>query len=235
MTANATTDDFVRRQISVAIVDDDVWMRTGRATALRAFDDLDVTVAVHPTEAINEAAHVASVDVVVVDAHDPDAGFDRFNGVEVVRRIRSARPGKLPVIVVVTGHARNDLLRRRMAEAGADVLYSHRDVQSPEALCRAVRVAAATSDAVRPAMARALVGEQAATVNAAVDWAALHLGDEALVDESQKALPVSRRTIMTARARVATALGVPEGEAPPTWRTVAQFLNRARGKDVRQS
>jgi DNA-binding NarL/FixJ family response regulator len=224
-----------RQRISVAIVDDDVWMRTGRATALAAFDDLEVTVAVHPTEAIRDAAPVAAVDVVVVDAHDPDAGFDRFNGVEVVRRIRSARSGKLPVIVVVTGHARNDLLRRRMAEAGADALYSHRDVQSPEALCLAVRAAADMADTVRPAMARAVIGgPHSPTVNAAVDWAALHLGDEALVDESQKALPVSRRTIMTARARVAAALGVPEGEAPPTWRTVAQFLNRARGKDVRQ-
>ena len=58
---------------TVAIVDDDVWMRTGRAAALGAFDDITVLHALDPQSAVNNAARVAAADVVLVDAHDPDA------------------------------------------------------------------------------------------------------------------------------------------------------------------
>lgn len=139
----------------VAIVDDDVWMRTGRAAALAAFNDIEVVVALHPREAIDDVTQLNNADVVLVDAHDPDAGFDRFHGVDVVRHIRAERPGALPVIVVITGHARNDLLRRRMAEAGADFLCAHREVHSPDMLVSTIRTAANAADLVRPTMAMA--------------------------------------------------------------------------------
>ena len=212
---------------TVAIVDDDVWMRTGRATALGAFDDITVLHALDPQSAVSNAALVAVADVVLVDAHDPDAGFDRFNGVEVVRCVRAARSGRFPVIVVLTGHAGNELLRRRMAEAGADFLYAHREVQSAERLAMTIRAAAATEVGER------LVAELTNSVNEVVEWAERNLGGGALVEESQKSLPVSRRQIISARQRVASAMGL-DGDAAPSWRTAASFLNRARGKDGRK-
>lgn len=212
--------------LRIAIVDDDSWVRRGRAAALGESATTVVVSTWSPDEALATTADdlVGHVDVVLVDAHDESAGFDKFVGVRVVAHVRELCGRELPRIVVITGHVYNDLLRIRLAEAGADFLYAHSDVRSPEALLEAISRAWTSAGAPEPV---------STGINTAVDWAARNLGEPALQNESQKALPVTRRSIITARHRLARYVAPNSDGAVPTWKEVSAFLDRARGKERR--
>lgn len=221
----------------VAIVDDDLWVRTGRVAALNGLEDVSVVFDGDHRQALSRERW-DDVDVVVVDAHDGGAGFDQFIGVRVVERVRRERTREQLRVVVLTGHAQNDLLRVRMAEAGGDVLYPHAAVCTVDDLLGVI-------DGSSPAPGDGevagigLEASEGAAVNDAVRWAEEHLGEAALDPVSQKALPVSRRRLITARQRIGSLApsSAPSGSAVerrlPAWRDVVAFLQRARGADRR--
>ena len=212
--------------LGVAIVDDDPWVRTDRAAALTGSGRVRVVFVGDHTAALDREGW-DDVDILVVDAHDPSADFDQFIGVRVVERIRRERTADQLRVLVLTGHVANDMLRIRMAEAGADLLHPHADVRTVEDLLAAIEACRATPAPGPP-------GDS--PVNDAVRWAETHLGAESLdLERSQKALPVSRRRLITARQRIGTLGRVPARPERrlPEWREVARFLQRARGADRR--
>jgi CheY-like chemotaxis protein len=217
------------RPLRIAIIDDDVWVARGRAAAINESSELISVGTWLPGEALarTDPSQWADIDVVVVDAHDGSADFDKFVGVGVVSHIRSVTTASHPRIVVITGHVFNDLLRVRMKEAGADFLYAHSDVRSPEQLIEVILTPAPTAS-VQGASTSPADG-----VNAAVAWAATHLGEDALRQESQKALPLSRRSIITARHRLRRHMPSAGDHNPPSWKEVTGFVDRARGKERR--
>jgi DNA-binding NarL/FixJ family response regulator len=214
--------------VRVAIVDDDPWVRSGRAAALADRPGIDVVAVLTHQEASGRPAW-DDVDVLLVDAHDPTAGFDRFAGVAVVEHARRLRSADELRIVVLTGHAGNDLLRIRMAEAGADALHAHAAVATVDDL---VGVLTAAAPLPRPS---------GTSVNDAVRWAQDNLGADTLdVEAAQKALPVSRRRLITARRHIGDLVDLPPPRSAsqdrrlPDWRDVARFLQRARGAERRR-
>lgn len=212
---------------AVAIVDDDLWVREGRAGALRDRGHPVVWVSSH-VDAL-ERERWDDVEVLLVDAHDPDAGFDRFVGVSVVERVR-ARGGDRTRVVVLTGHLLNDLLRIRMADAGADELYHHGAVRSPDDLVALVSGPLPIEPTPPPA------SRPGSDLTGAVRWAERELGEEALrSDLSQKALPVSRRHLITARQKLGrmTGLSATGDRSAPEWRRVLDLIDRARGAERR--
>jgi DNA-binding NarL/FixJ family response regulator len=219
----------------VGIVDDDPWVREGRAVALDRTGCVTMVACVDHRGALARARW-DDVDVLLVDAHDPTAGFDQFAGVRVVERVRRERSPAETRIVVLSGHAFNDLLRIRMAEAGADALYPHAEVQTVEALLGVIHGTTPTGEAGSEA-ARRRVGLAAdARLNDAVSWAEDHLGAEALNAQPQKNLEVTRRRLITARSRIAGMVGMApsaDGRRTPEWKEIVRFLQRARGAERR--
>ena len=218
--------------LKVVIVDDDSWIRRGRAAAINEVPGFAAIAAMSPDEAFahDDPDWWSATDVVLADAHDDDAGFDKFIGVRVVAHIRSLTGRARPQILVITGHLYNDLLRLRMAEAGADFLYSHSEVRSTEALIGAIQASWAMADSTSGPLPSKTPG-----LNDAVMWAETNLGEGAFQHESQKALPVSRRAIITARHRLRYQLPSSDGRTIPSWREIADFIDRARGKERRGS
>jgi DNA-binding NarL/FixJ family response regulator len=227
----------------VVIVDDDLWVRHGRATALGEVPGFDV-VEMSPREAMAFGDGWAGVDVALVDAHDASEPFDRFPGVRVVEAVR-AHPGPDPtLVIVISGHFGNAFLRLRMAEAGADYFYRHQDVKDLDLLLRAIhspdpahRVQAPAADV----LARLGLGPNSRP-NAALHF----LEEEGMLDvfdgrRAQKALSVSRRSIMRVRREMARLAGLtpinPLSASrqldAPEWRAVVEFVNRARGVERR--
>ena len=222
--------------LRVGVVDDDPWVREGRAAALGRAGEVAVVLCADHAEALARGGW-DDVDVLLLDAHDPTAGFDQFAGVRVVESVRRTRTATQTRIVVLTGHAFNDLLRVRMAEAGADALYAHSDVRTAEALLAVVQ-GTLDVDATSPQEARRRAGlRQGARLNDAVSWAEDHLGADALADQPQKNLELSRRRVITARARIADMVGMPtgaDGRKTPEWKEIVRFLQRARGAERRR-
>lgn len=222
--------------LRVAIVDDDPWVREGRAAALERSGDVEVVHCSDHGEALRRERW-DDVDVLLLDAHDPDAGFDLFAGVKVVEAVRRAGTATRTRVVVLTGHALNDLLRIRMAEAGADALYSHSDVRTAEALLAVARGDTLTDDAAVVEARRRAGLTRSARVNDAVSWAETHLDADALSEGPQKSMAVSRRRLITARGRVADMVGLRPGDGDgrrtPDWKQIARLLQRARGAERR--
>ena len=224
----------------VAIVDDDLWIRSGRAHALSAVDGIDVVTTVDHTEAIDSIGLWDTVDVALVDAWDHRAGFDRFPGVAVVEAIRRSRTPDETTIIVITGHVVNDMLRLRMAEAGADYFYGHDDVAGIDELVGVIREPGIDR---RPDLSAATMADlgvrPGSRPNAALAWIREEGLDDAFSGESQKALPVSRRAIMRIRREIGTIARVNEPRATgaehevrwPEWQSVVRFVNRVRGVD----
>ncbi len=212
----------------VVIVDDDVWIRRGRAQALGEAPGIEVVAALSHQEALERSELWSTADVVLVDAWDPRAGFDRFPGVGVTRAIRDQRTGDGPRVAVVTGHLVNDVLRLRMAEAGADFFYSHEEVADPERLVAAV-AAAATAEPV-PSTSTS----RNAAIEPALDWIRIHGLEPAFTPAPQKAIPFSRRTIAHIRREVGQRAGLAARGDLARWRVVVDFINRARGAELRR-
>ncbi|MHB8219307.1 MAG: helix-turn-helix domain-containing protein [Acidimicrobiales bacterium] len=227
----------------VAIVDDDLWVRHGRAAALGREPGYEV-IEMSPREAIAFGASWAEIDVALVDAHDATEPFDRFPGVRVVEAIRSD-PGENPtLIIVISGHFGNAFLRLRMAEAGADYFYRHQDVKSLDLLLAAIEKPDPARRVRTPepsVLAKLGLGPRSRP-NAALHF----LEDEGLVDvfegrRSQKTLALSRRSIMRVRREMARLAGLSPASPvsasrrldAPEWRAVVEFVNRARGVERR--
>jgi DNA-binding NarL/FixJ family response regulator len=231
--------------MKVAIVDDDLWVRHGRATALGNAPGFDV-IEMTPREAMAFGKGWDGVEVALVDAHDETEPFDRFPGVSVVESIRAHQGQTETLVIVVSGHCDNVFLRLRMAEAGADYFYRHEDVRDLASLIEVIR---------HPDPARRVIAPDAAVLSelglvpGSRPNAALHfLEDEGLVDafdghRSQKALSLSRRSIIRIRREMGRLAGLspanPVGPArrldAPEWRAVVDFVNRARGVERRSA
>ncbi len=224
----------------VVIVDDDLWIRSGRAHALAAVEDIEVVASLDHAHAI-DGFHWRDVDVALVDAWDHHAGFDRFPGVAVVEAIRRSQPTADTTIIVITGHVLNDMLRLRMAEAGADYFYGHDDVANIEELAAVIREPGRDHRPaeVAPEMRRRLGIGTAGRPNAALAWVRAQRFDEAFSGESQKALPITRRAIMRIRREVGAlahlepppATGAEHDVRWPEWQHVVRFVNRVRGAE----
>lgn len=125
----------------------------------------------------------------------------------------------------MSGHVVNEMLRIRMAEAGADLFYGHEDVSDPG------RFSALILDA-GPARRGTAPAPSPLHPDAALDWIEAHELTEAFSGEAQKSLPLSRRAVGHIRREVSIrgALGGPP--SLPRWRQVVDFVNRARGADL---
>ncbi|HEV2369370.1 MAG TPA: hypothetical protein VGR90_05810 [Acidimicrobiales bacterium] len=212
----------------VVIVDDDVWIRRGRAAALAERPGIDVLADVSHSEALERPELWSETDVALVDAWDHRAGFDRFPGVAVVRAIRAhPRAGDITVIVV-TGHVVNEMLRVRMSQAGADLLYGHDEVADPDRLAEAVTQPRPSTP---PALDRPLPRVHP---DAALDWIRDRGVAEAFDAETQKTIPLPRRAIAHIRKQVGTRGGLVPPGSLATWRQVVAFVNRARGAELRR-
>ncbi len=215
----------------MAIVDDDLWIRRGRAGALSEVKGVEVVATLDHSSASGDPSLWDRVDVALIDAWDHRAGFDKFPGVGVVEAIRRVRTPAQTTILVVTGHVVNDMLRLRMAEAGADFFYAHDDVADLDRLAAAI---------LEPSRERgALDGHGSGMVrpNAALAWVTDRGLQEAFSGESQKALPMSRRTIMRMRREVGSMAEAPASNSSgsltprtsPAWHQIKRFIDRARG------
>lgn len=215
--------------IRVVIVDDDVWVRRGRAQLLAETPGTEVVAALGHSDALADPELWEAADVVLVDAWDRQAGFDRFPGVGVVRAIRSHPRCAEITVIVVTGQVVNDMLRLRMAEAGADLFYGHEELSDPERLTAAVL----ESCVERPSTGFAQAGK--IHPDAALDWVRHHDVEEAFSGPTQKAIPFSRRTLGHIRREVAARAGIGASNKLAPWREVVRFVNRARGVELRRS
>jgi DNA-binding NarL/FixJ family response regulator len=203
--------------LRLLVVDDDEWVRRGRVAALQERGVLASVVGRDHRGALDEPAVWDDVDVALVDAHDPDAPWDRFPGVAVVQAARRRRPDGLRIIVI-TGHDGNELLRRRMADAGADWFFAHRAVRNVEDLLNAV---------VDPVRFGTVLETQYSGLNDALDLIdARGFHDAFEPGRPQKASSASRRQLITLRSHLSRVLKF-GGNAP--LRRIAAVVNEARG------
>jgi CheY-like chemotaxis protein len=214
--------------IRVAIVDDDVWIRRGRAQALSEMAGVEVTAVLGHAEALERPASWSAVDVALVDAWDHRAGFDRFPGVAVVRHIRASEGGERVKVVVVSGHVVNDLLRLRMAEAGADLFYGHEEVADAASLGAVVRGEVPGRPPPGPPPAGGLHPDRA------LDWIRDQGVESAFVGAPQKLLGLSRRAVIHIRREVGGRAGLSSAGSVAPWRLVSAFVDRARGAELRR-
>lgn len=224
----------------IALVDDDEWVRRGRAQALGELDGIEVVLSASLLDALALAGHVwDTVDTALIDAHDPAAGFDEFPGVAVVERIRARTREPRPTVVVITGHVLDDMLRLRMAEAGADFLFGHAHVRTVERLhAVATDPGSIAIDAAPDPSALAELGLTSLShPNAALKW----VEEAGLTDvfvtaaegESQKVLPTGRRALLRSRERVSEVGGVRrtasgQRTSLPEWQQIVDVVTAIR-------
>jgi hypothetical protein len=177
------------------------------------------------------------VDVVLVDAWDASQAWDRFPGVRVVESVRRVRSRDETLVIVISGHITNELLRLRMAEAGADFFYGHGELRNLDDLLHAIR----SPDEARRARPGPSTKVAALGISSSSQLnAALHDIEERGLQEafrprtSQKSLPYGRRALIATRRRVADLARMtqpgPDGDRrEPEWRHVVRLVNLARG------
>ena len=228
--------------LRIAIVDDDEWVRKGRSVALAESGEVAVGfVGAHAEALARPLAGWVDTDVMLIDAYDSDASFDHFAGVAVVERIREMDAEQRPVLIVITGHLLDDVLRLRMAEAGADFLFGHGEVRTVEQLLAAIRDPASVR-APGPPDTEAL-GRLGLSLdsrpNEAMRWVDQSGLSEVFVEaaegESQKTFEVGRRRIRAARQQLAARGGfrrTADGQrtSVPEWQQIVTIVSAARGK-----
>ena len=228
--------------LRVAIVDDDEWVRKGRSVALTESGEVAVGfVGPHAEALLVPLEAWAETDVVLIDAYDTDAPFDHFAGVAVVERIHRIETDARPTLIVITGHLLDDVLRLRMAEAGADFLFGHGEVRTVEQLVAAIRDPASIRGPGPPdAGALGKLGLSLdSRPNEAMHWVdqsgLAEVFVEAAEGESQKTFDVGRRRIRAARQQLASRGGfrrTADGErtSVPEWQQIVSIVSAARGK-----
>jgi CheY-like chemotaxis protein len=123
--------------IRVAVVDSDEVNRRGLTCLLAEHPRVKVVASLTHEEALMHLGPWPEAEVTLVGADDERARDDRFPGVWVVERIR--RSARRPTrIVVTTGRASDHALRRRLAEANADLLYDRAALGEAAALYQVV-------------------------------------------------------------------------------------------------
>ena len=236
-------DSGVRR---VAIIDDDYWALEGQRARLEGNPLITVVSAVAHPLASAWVSEWDGIDVALIDAFDPDERFDRFPGVGVVESLRRRRSPQQTVAVVISGHMNNQFLKQRMFEAGADYYYHRSDVQTLDALVKAILNDGTQRTAVEAenTALREVGVEPGARPNAAIaEVTRASMQDTLDPDSGQKETNASRRAYINLRRRVADHAVLDEGPhsaadvnatktGPPTWRITKRFLNRALGRDL---
>lgn len=122
----------------VAVVDDDPFARRGIASFLGECEGIEVVAVVDHDAALALGDRWLQVDVALVDAADDSRSDDHFPGVAVVEEIRRRCGRDRPCVVVMTGHAYDEAVRRRMREAEADHFYDRRELLDERSMLAAV-------------------------------------------------------------------------------------------------
>jgi DNA-binding NarL/FixJ family response regulator len=122
--------------IRVLIVDDHPLMRKGLADILEGIDDIQVVGAAEDGAAALALAHAVKPDIVLMDISMP--GMD---GIEATEKL--VEMGNSARVVMLTSYSEREKITQALA-AGA-VSYLTKD-SPPEAVIRAIRAAAITSD-----------------------------------------------------------------------------------------
>ncbi len=231
------------RPPSVVVVDDDEWVRRGLAEGVRSSERL------HPLGALDHAEAAAwndwrHVDVALVDAYcDGDDRFDRFPGVGVVERIRRFRSPAETLVIVISGHLTNDLLRLRMAEAGADFFYGRNEVRNLWSLEGSILhpESARRADRGDP-LALARHGLRSTSrLNCGLAYLRDRGLGPAFGSPVRDETVLSRRRAISVRAQVADMVGIRSTAAGsgafvervlPSWRQVFDLVNEARGNSA---
>lgn len=225
----------------VVVLDDDDLVRRGLASVFAEADGFSVRAAAPLVEALVWSDEWDGVEVVVLDAYDAGEPFDRFSGVRLVQRLRqhAGERGARPTVVVVSGCATNPFLRLRMAQAGADLLLSKAEVDA------AVLLRAASGARTGAPVCSSHRLPRASGLNDLLDdLRRRDLGDAFRPGLTQDATGLSRRQVMALRREVQARGGLEpdptlRGGGPgvrgavPTWRAVVDYVNRARGAELR--
>lgn len=194
--------------IRILLVDDHPVLRHGIRALLDTQAQLEV---VAETGDAAEAALLARSEDVDVALVDLDLGPGKPDGVVATRKILAAQPGA-QVIVFTAFDADADIVR--MMDAGA-IGYLLKDSR-PQALYRAIRDAAAGTQAVAEPIAARLRGrtQQPAAALTARELAVLELAASGLSNRDlARALHVSEATVKTHLHHVFTKLQVDSRQA----------------------
>ncbi|NRQ37501.1 hypothetical protein HII36_37570 [Nonomuraea sp. NN258] len=123
----------------MVVIDDDPYVRRGVAAFLGECAGIQVLAVLDHEAALLFGRRWREIDLALVDAADDSRTDDQFPGVAVVEEIRrQCGADHRPRVMVVTGHAYDEAVRRRMREAGADYLYDRRSLMDEQAMLSAV-------------------------------------------------------------------------------------------------
>lgn len=126
--------------LRLALVDDDLMVRSALSTYLVAAPDLQIVLSTDDASQVIRAAEAGELDLVIMDVHMP--GLD---GIEATARIKEVSPD-LPVLVLTTFDEDAHLLGALAAGASGFLL---KDID-PQALIDSIRVAAGGGRVVAP-------------------------------------------------------------------------------------
>lgn len=118
--------------LRLALVDDDLMVRSALSTYLVSAPDLQIVLSTDDASQVIRAVEAGELDLVIMDVHMP--GLD---GIEATARIKEVSPD-LPVLVLTTFDEDAHLLGALAAGASGFLL---KDIE-PQALIDSIRVAA---------------------------------------------------------------------------------------------
>jgi hypothetical protein len=228
------------------VLDDGEIMRKGRCGAFQDAEDFELVGCGPTTRASAWPDGWHDVDVVVVEAYRQGDTFDRFVGVEVVEQVRALPLRRRPTIFVVGLDADNPYLTVRLAEAGADHLYRRSELDTIADLLATVRRPDTGRRPDHGDACRRIPGLSGPT---RVNEVLRRLQQMGLSEAFEPGLAqcetgFSRRQHINARelvhgsarldadARRRTG-GRQQRGIVPSWREVVEFVNRARGVELR--
>lgn len=152
--------------IRILLAEDQALVRDGLCALLEMEEDLTVRAVANGQEAL-AAAEAATWDIAVIDVRMPV-----MDGIACTRELRRRYPS-LPILILTTFDDR--LLVQECLEAGASA-YLLKDIE-PEQLIAAVRLLVAGEHLIPGDLARALLGEESATVQTGRGTGAVASGD----------------------------------------------------------
>lgn len=242
----------------IVIVDDSPSVRDARQLWLREATDAQVD-ALDFEGALALGTRWGQVDIAVLDGHDrrsPERraaaarrsgvdsipAHDHFPGARLAQEVRRHTPAGVTSIILISAYAReNELISRRIVQAGVDYVFDHCEVdQDRETFVRAV-TQPWTFSSRRASIDWAALGyERAPDVQAAIDIAeSSPVADMVLNDEAHVAHPSDEWAIRSVRHRLGDALpgGVSAGAGPrqaraPRKSWLSQQLGLALGRHL---
>lgn len=229
-------------QVRCVVVSDDEWLRRGLSDGIRSTPRLELVDGLDHQAALARGDRWADADVVIAEAVGVGDGFDRYSGVKVVQRIRQHQERHVRIIMLIEDS--NDLLRKRLSEAGVDCCYRRGEIASVDSLVDAVN---RPDERCRPdhldTMALARLGvTRSSRINDGLDYIqASGLEGSIFLGPARSGPNLSRRRAISARAnfaRIARVAPVPTGSGAvvertlPSWRQLVEIVDRARGADL---